>query len=174
MADIEALLKQAKPRETVAAVYLDGATAAEIERLDRQLAEASDGTWQASSMADAHPGREIAEKIAAAREKLKASEAEFRFRALPDREWSDLLAAHPPRDAEKEMFNPDTFPAALIAACAVDPAMTSDQVGRLFAVLNQGQRNQLFTAAYEVNTEGTSVPFSVSASAILAALGDGK
>ncbi|HEY5834978.1 hypothetical protein [Streptomyces sp.] len=172
--DIEAILKQAKPRETTVPVYMAGDLVAEIERLERQLAEAGAGAWKADSLADTNPTRAIAEKIEAVREKLKKSEVEFRFRALPDDQWSDLLAAHPPKDSEQHLFNPDTFPRALIAACAVDPIMEVEQVDRLFGVLNQAQRNALFDGAYGVNTEGTSVPFSVSASAILGALGDGK
>lgn len=174
MADIEALLKKAKARETTVPVYLAGDLVAEIERLERQLAEAGSAQWRADSLADTNPTRAIAEKIEAARKRLKASEVEFRFRALPDAQWSDLLAAHPPKDPERETFNTDTFPRALIAACAIDPVMNPEQVDRLFGVLNQGQRNDLFNGAFQVNTEGTNLPFSVSASAILGALGDGK
>ena len=47
--------------------------------------------------------------------------------------------------------------------------MTPEQYDRLAANLNQGQRNQLFNAAWDANQEPTSVPFSLSASAILAA-----
>ena len=172
--DIEAILKQAKPRETTVPIYMAGDLVAEIERLERQLAEVGAAQWQADSLASTNPTTAIAQKIEAARKKLKASEVEFRFRALPDDQWSDLLAAHPPKDPEKQLFDPDSFPRALIAACALDPVMTPEQVDRLFAVLNQGQRNSLFDGAYQVNVEGTSVPFSVSASGILAALGDVK
>jgi hypothetical protein len=174
VADIEALLKKAKPRETTVAVYLAGDVVADIERLERQLADAGAAQWKADSLAATDPTKAIAEKIEAARKRLKASEAEFRFRALPDKEWSDMLAAHPPRDAEKEMFNPETFPRALIAACCVDPVMTPEQVDRLFGVLNQAQRNQVFDTAYEVNMEASTIPFSVTASALLAGLGDAK
>ncbi|MFC4034538.1 hypothetical protein ACFO3J_24120 [Streptomyces polygonati] len=178
--DIDALLKKAKPRETTVAVYLDGATGAEIERLERQLAQVGADEW-APSLADTDLRRPIAEKIAAARRKLRASEAEFRFRALPDwsddpevKTWSDLLAAHPPENPAEVVFNVKTFPRVLISACAIDPVMTPEQVDRLFAVINQAQRDAVFQAAYDANTEASSVPFSVSASAILAAHGDGK
>lgn len=181
MAKIEDILKKAKPRESSVAVYMAGDLVADLERLERQLAEASEGTWRPNSMADTDPTRDIAEKIKATRDKLKASEVEFRFRALPEWSddpeiptWSGLLAAHPPQDPEKEIFNPKTFPRALIAACAADPVMAPEQVDHLFAVLNQAQRNEIFDGAYEVNTEGTSLPFSVSASAILAAHGAEK
>ena len=172
--DIEALLKRAKPRETTVAVYLAGDLVADIERLERQLADAGGTQWQADSLASKNPAVVIADKIEAARKRLKASEEEFRFRALSDDQWSDLLAAHPPKDPEKNLFDPDTFPRALIAACCIDPVMSPEQVDRLFAVLNQAQRNEIFDGAYGVNTEGTAVPFSLNASAILGAPGDEK
>lgn len=170
---IESILKKAKPRETTAVVYMAGDLVAELERLERQLAEAGDQTWAEPSLAAADPSRDIAQKIAAVRKRLKASEVEFRFRALPDKEWSDLLAAHAPRN-DTEMFNAETLPRELIAACAVDPEMAPEQVDQLYAVLNQAQRNTVFDAAFSANTEASSIPFSVSASAILGALGDGK
>lgn len=181
--NIEAILKRAKPRETTVPIYMAGDLVAELERLERQLAEAGDQSWdhgQGPSLAGADPTRAVAEKIAATRSKLKASEVEFRFRALPDwsdeeavTTWSNLLAAHPPKN-ENEIFNADTFPRALIVACCVDPVMSPEQVDKLTAVLNQAQRNSLFDGAYSVNTEGTQVPFSVNASAILGALGGSR
>ena len=173
MPNIEEILKKAKPRETTVPLYLAGDLVAEIEILERQLAEAGDGTWTPDSMADTDPRAPIAEKIAQVRKKLKASEVVFRFRALPDTEWSDLLAAHPPKD-ENGIFDVDTFPRAVISKCCVSPIMTPEQVDRLNAVLNQPQRNQLFDGAYGVNTEGTALPFSVTASGILAGLTAGN
>jgi hypothetical protein len=180
MADIEKLLAGAKPRETTVQVYMAGDVMAEIERLERQLADAGQEAWQTDSLAASSPTKAIAQKIEAARKRLKASETEFRFRALPDwsddpavKTWSGLLAEHPGKN-DQELWNPDTFPRALIAACCLDPVMTPEQVDRLFAVLNQAQRHQVFDGAYEANTEGTSLPFSVSASVLQAARGDGK
>lgn len=167
MPNIEDILKKAKPRETTVALYMAGDLVAEIELLERQLAEAADETW--NSLTDTDPRTPIAEKIAATRKKLKASETVFRFRALPDTEWSDLLAAHPPKD-ENGLFDVATFPRAVIAKCCISPIMTPEQVDRLNAVLNQPQRDQLFDGAFGVNTEGTSLPFSVTASGILAGL----
>lgn len=178
---IDAILKKAKPRETTVPIYMAGDLVAELERLERQLAEAGEQSWDhAPSLTGDDPTRAIAQKIAATRQKLKASEVEFRFRALPDwsddpavTTWSDLLAVHAPKN-ENETFNADTFPRALISACCVDPVMSPEQVDQLNAVLNQAQRNELFEGAFSVNTEGTQVPFSVTASGILASLTDGK
>jgi hypothetical protein len=172
MPDISDILNRAKPRETTLPIYLDGSAASEVEQLERQLAGLAD-TWAPDSLAATDPSKDLAQQIQAARTRMQESAVEFRLRALGDKVWSDLLAAHPAKNAD-ELWDPTTFPKALVAACCLDPVMTESEVGQLYEVLNEGQRGELFRAAYSVNTEATSIPFSVSASAILAALGDAK
>ena len=171
MPDITEILKRARPRERSITLCLAGDEAAEVERLERQLAELSD-TWQPESLGAKDPSEALAKRIKAARERMRKSEAEFTFRAMGDKAWSDLIAAHP--GGKGQSFDPATFPKALVAAACVDPVMTVEQTTELFEVLNQGQRDELWQAAFEVNTEATSVPFSVSASAIFSSHSDGK
>lgn len=170
MADINDILKKAKQRETSVQIYLAGDVLAEIERLERKLQEANASSWKAASLASSSPATKIAGQIETARKKLADSAAEFQFRALPDKVWSDLLAAHP-AVKDGEQWNIDTFPRALIAAACFDPVMSEEQVDALFGVINQAQRNALFAGAFEVNTEASDIPFSVTASAILAGPG---
>jgi hypothetical protein len=172
MPDITDILKRAKPRESTITVYLAGDEAAEIERLEHQLTELSD-TWEPDSLASVNPGEKIAKQIGAARQRMQKSGVEFRMRALGAQAWSDLVAAHPPKD-QAQAWDPATFPRALVSSCCVDPVMTAEQADDLFEVLNQGQRSALMQAAFEVNAEATSVPFSVSASGILASLTGAK
>ncbi|GCD37936.1 hypothetical protein OEIGOIKO_05746 [Streptomyces chrestomyceticus JCM 4735] len=172
MPDISEIIKRARPRETTVTLYLAGDEAAEVERLEKELAGLSD-TWQPDSLGAKSPGEKLAKQIAATRERLKKSAVEFRLRALGRLAWSDLVAAHPSKD-KAQAWDPETFPQALLAACCVEPAMAPEQVAELFEVLNEGQRIELCQAAYDVNAEATSVPFSVSASSILASLTAGK
>jgi hypothetical protein len=139
-----------------------------VEALERQLASITD-TWEPDSLAAANPAEGLARQIQAARQRMRESQVDFRLRALGDKAWSDLVAAHPSPNAD-QLFDPATFPKALVAACCVDPDMDETQAAELFEVLNEGQRNDLWRAAYAVNVEATSVPFSVSASALLASL----
>lgn len=165
MPDIAEILAKAKPREHTVRICLAGDVAAEVDRLEAQLAAVSE--WKATSIADQHPGVEIAEQIAAARERMREAEVEFTFRALGAKAWSDLVAQHPGKTAD-EAWDAETLAPALVAASAVDPVMTSEQVDELFESLNNGQRDELIAAAWQVNGEATSVPFSLAASAILA------
>jgi len=170
MPDITEILKRAKPRETTVTLYLAGDQAAEVERLERQLADIGD-TWKPDSLAATNPAEALAKKIQAARERLKKSGVDFRLKALGDQAWSDLVAAHPSTKKD-ELWDPVSFSRALVSACCVDPEMKPGDVDQLFEVLNEGQRQELQQAAYDVNAGATSVPFSVSASGILAALTD--
>ncbi|MGW6739726.1 hypothetical protein ACWGDX_03085 [Streptomyces sp. NPDC055025] len=168
MPDISEILKRAKPREKSAYMCLAGDVLAEVDRLERELAGLSD-TWKPESLASSNPGEKIAKKIKALREQMQKAETEFRFRAIGARAWSDLVAAHPSKNPN-EGWDPQTFPRALVSACCVDPVMTPEQADQLFEVLNEGQRTELMQAAYDVNAEATSLPFSVSASAIFNSL----
>ena len=172
MPDISEILKKAKRRQKSVHLCLAGDLVADLEALERQLAEAGDA-WSPDSLAAADPRVALAKKVAAARDKVRKSYVEFRLQALGDKEWSDLLAAHPGKE-KGHGWDPETFPKALIAACAVDPVMLPDQVSELFEVLNEGQRAELFQCAYDVNSEAPGVPFSLSDSGILAALTAGK
>jgi hypothetical protein len=168
MADIADILKKAKRREKSVYLCLAGEEIAELDRLERQLAELGKA-WQPGSLADADPREKLAKQVAAARKKVRGAETEFRFRALGDKEWSDLLAAHPSQD-KAQMWDPETFGPALIAACAVDPVMSAAQVRELFDVINLAQRDDLWRGAYEVNTEAPGLPFSLTDSGILDSL----
>ncbi|MFC5802808.1 hypothetical protein [Streptomyces formicae] len=171
MPDIKDVLAKAKPREHTVRICLAGDVAAEVDRLEAELASVSN--WQAESLVDKNPGIEIAERIKEARERMQAAEVEFTFKALGAKAWSDLVAQHPGKKDE-EAWDVETLAPALVAASAVDPAMTQAEVDELFDALNFGQRQQLIDAAWQVNGEATSIPFSLHASAILASRTDGK
>lgn len=89
----------------------------------------------------------------------------FVLRALGDRGWRDLLRKHPPAKDDQRagaQYNPDTFPAAALAATIVEPAgVTLDGVQTLLARVTPGDANRLWQAClglhYEVHEVGESV-----------------
>lgn len=172
MPDISDILKKAKRRQKSVFIALAGDRLAELERLEKELAGLGDA-WAPGSIAETDPRKQLAQKVSAARQAVRDSETEFRFEALGDKAWSDLVAAHPPKE-KGHAFDPETFAPALIAACALDPVMTVDQVKELFDVFNHAQRDALWQGAFDVNTEATGIPFSLNASGILDSLTDGK
>lgn len=165
---INDIIKKATLRVATARICVAGHLNAELEDLEAQL-QAVSSDWVPDSLASTDPKVEVARKIQALQEEMRGSEVVFRFQALPELEWSDLLAKHPAREGQAELFNPQTLPPVLIPMCCVDPVMSAEQYARLVTKLNASQRNSLFNAAWDANSTATSVPFSLSASAILAA-----
>ena len=97
----------------------------------------------------------------------------YSFRAVSRRRWRDLLAKHPPAKKDRDAghdFNPDTFPAAAIAACCVSPKMTEDEAKQLEDddELGTGGFEQLWNGCLAVNLGVVNdTPKSVLATAIL-------
>lgn len=79
------------------------------------------------------------------------------IRALPRRQYRQLLEAHPPAGDNAD-WNPDTFPPALIAASAVDPTFTVEQATQLWDEWEAAESGLLFLACWQLNdrTAGTS------------------
>ncbi|NUS29819.1 MAG: hypothetical protein HOV92_37150 [Streptomyces sp.] len=166
---IKDILAQAKPRERTVTVCIRGDLAGEVERLNEEIRKVSED-WEPSDLTEEHPGRALSAQLKAARDKAREAEEPFTFRYIGDKAYSDLLAAHPGED-DGQLFHPTTFPRALIVAACVDPVMTTEQAAELFEVLNQGEIDKLANAAWDVHTSADIVPFSLAASALLAALG---
>ncbi|MFJ6616679.1 hypothetical protein ACIQOW_03720 [Kitasatospora sp. NPDC091335] len=167
MTDIEDIIKGTTLRESTVPLCLAGALQGEYEALEQQLAD------PAAQFGDSLAGSSRT-AIASRMEELRAEMAEhlveFRLRALPHEEWSSLLAAHPGGDGQA--FDPATFGPAAVAACAVNPAMTVDQYGRLAKKLSFGQQEALLDAVWQLNNQvARAVPFSLLASATVAGRG---
>jgi len=172
MASIEDILAQATPRERTVKVCIRGDLAGRMEELQDELARTSTD-WEPSDLSEVHPGRAIAEEMKALREQVKSAEVPFTLRYIGDKAYSDLLAAHPSEN-ENELFNSETFGRALIAASCVEPVMSEEQAAQLFEKINEGEIKKLFDAAWDVHNSSDMIPFSLAASALLAALGGEK
>lgn len=163
--DIGEVLKRAKAPERVVDICLDADLAAEHDALSQRLAAAQRS--QATTMAGSGEAAEIAHRIRDIEERMQASVVQFRMRGLSAYRRQEWLDAHPAREGKQELFDPYTAPVALIAACCVDPEMTPEQAKELCEKLGTGQTDQLFNAAWEATSGGSSVPFSVAASVTL-------
>jgi hypothetical protein len=167
--DIEDILAGVKLPQRTIPLCLRGDLQAEFEDLERQLrqAEATDD----DSLAGGGTARELAELIEAVRQQMAEHTTVFRFESLTARGYSDLLTQHQPTEAQKRegaTLNGETFPTALIAACAIDPKMTPAQAKRLSEAVTHLQWEDLFNCALACNRQAVDVPFSLSASAIRA------
>lgn len=168
---IDEILDQATPPEKTVPICLAGHMQAEFEELERDLAIARDKPAEGTLAGGANPlATQIAQQIVELRERMREHTKVFRFRGLSRRAFSDLIAKYPPSkedEAEGKDVDWETFGVALIAACAVDPAMTEEKAGKLVDVLTSAQYDSLFAAAFSVNKRDVDVPFSYAASAVL-------
>lgn len=170
---------QERPAEVSVRVCLRGDLVAEVERLEGQLRHERE-VDNRQNRAPVAP--QIAQQILAVQERARASEVEFRFRALGRRAYSDLVAAHGPSDEQRAEaaehgisleWDPEAFPPALAAASCSAPA---DMAGQpdwwrvKFDAWSVGQWTRVWRAVIAVNAGVAEVgPKSVIASAVLAA-----
>lgn len=88
-----------------------------------------------------------------------------RYRALSSKEYDDLIATCPPTPKQKTdgmIYNPDTFGPALVAAVAIEPKLSVEQVTTLIesGVWSPGEVNTLTGMAMSVCQTGAGVPFT--------------
>lgn len=170
MASFDDILSSAKLPEDSVPICLRGDLQLRHDQLEEQLVEAEEADKE-NSLAAGGQARKIAAEIDALEAEMREHTHRFAFRALPSRQYRDLVEQHPPREGHKEDpiwgANTATFPHALIAACCIDPVMSEEQVEQLCEVLTDGQALTLFGCAWGVNRAPVDVPKSAAASEVL-------
>lgn len=106
-------------------------------------------------------GEESAEVLEAAKAQeqaqaaLDACKVRITFHNAKPARFLELIAAHPPTEDGKrrgEQWNPETFPPALIAECAVDDRTAGQWAAELDSgAWSLGERHELFETALAVN-----------------------
>lgn len=139
-----------RPRQTVR-LCLRADLFAARDRLVRELAGASSDTL-------AGPSPSVRDKLAALDLEMEAATADFIFEAVSRATFTAIEDANPSTDDGPSR----DFMAELIAASVVEPEMTKAQVDELFGLLSDGQTQVIEDAAWTVNRETGSVPFSAS------------
>lgn len=176
--DFREKLKRAKlPRRSVE-ICLAGDLVAEFERLSRELEQASQRPAVDSIEGDSGM-LEIAQRIEALRERMRADTEEFIVQALPGPKYRELKAQHPPRQDDDGVIdddkfldaNIDTFAEPLLRACLVAPEFDDELWAETVEALTDRQYDDLVNAAIFVNKGSVTVPFSRAASAILSSSG---
>jgi hypothetical protein len=155
--DIEQIIAEATPAEMQAAVCVRGDLNMQHQQLSAELSAAT----------TVGERKRLAAEIGKVEAEMQAARHVFQFRRLPVDEW-DVLRK-PFLIPGTSTLDPDRvveFVAPVVSASAVSPAMSVEQVQRLLGVLNAGQRDVLFNAAWLVNMGTIDVPFSRDASKI--------
>ncbi|WP_116211609.1 hypothetical protein [Streptomyces olivoreticuli] len=132
------------------------------ERLDAAKAEAARcrAVDAAAGQQDGKETRRAADAVAKAQEAFDAAALMLTFRALPRPVLDGLIKQFPPTEQQAEtgdLWNPEAFPAALIAAAHVerDPSgqpvegLTSAEAQELLDAWPISESNMLFQAAWQ-------------------------
>lgn len=133
-----------------------------LEQARRELATAQ--SRKQTSLSDGGGVATAEARVAELEAAVDADSTTFTLRGISARQWSDLVAANPPRDGDAGDqaygYNTATLFLDLVTACLVDPAATRDQVEQLADALSSGQWDALAEAAVAVSRGKVDVPFS--------------
>jgi phage host-nuclease inhibitor protein Gam len=160
---VRSLLQDAKRSETTVRLCLRGDIQAQIDELERQMMDLKDAGLP--SLGDSPEAKPIAEQIKALEQEAKDYTLAVTFRALPRRQWQDLVAKHPGK-TDDYVFDVAIWNEA-IPACWVEPELDRETIDKLLDDLSQGQYDELAQAVGDLNLGGSRVPFSALASAAL-------
>jgi hypothetical protein len=158
--DFDDIAKRRKPRETTTWVVLDHELVVRLEQVERdlRLARLTDERENRSPQAP-----RLQAELDQLEQDIHDAAVPFRFRALPRKVYRELLDEHKDESGEKR-WDTETFPPALIAACAVDPEMTLEQATSVYDEWDENQASTLFAAAFMANEGESKVPFTVRSS----------
>lgn len=169
MTDVDAILTGARLPEDRVPVCTRSDLVVQWQRLGQELAaaklkNAADPRLAGGDTAD------IVRQMEALRAEVEASTVEFVLRALPRKQWHDLVEAHPPRkndDGDVRMeVNRETFLPALVQASTVEPKLRDETWQQLLdpasGLLSEQQWRQLWRACWNLNVRELDVPFSVA------------
>jgi len=79
---------------------------------------------------------------------------DYQVTGLDRQSWSDIVSSHPPRDTDPGVWNADTFPPALIAACT---GVSRGEAKSWWDEAPMMDAEQLFTECVQMSSPGTYI-----------------
>ena len=166
--DFETLVAsvEEQPETTVEVrLLLDPNAAEKHQKLEQELAAML--STPGGSISDRGPA-DVANEIKELMD--NAEPTVFVFKTVGARQWSQLIAKHPPAKADKERYRDvaDTFwPEAMATSCVEPEGATRDGFVKLWERLSDGQWERLRGACREANVGVFDISPSLAVSAIL-------
>lgn len=155
-------LKAKKPVEDTVEILLDDEPTKAVTEAREALLEAEGALHEKAGDPKLKKARDEAKKaLDAAMAEQDGEIVTIKFRSCGRKRYEQLLDANPPTDEEQRKakdaggeaaWNNETFPVALIAASAIEPELSVEQVAELFDEWNNAEAQMLFLAAFRVNT----------------------
>lgn len=156
---IERLISTARPRTLEVRVCARGDLVDRHAVLVNALGDAEAKAKKSASIADDPEVARLAGEIVALEQEQEASTVTFVLTSVSRRVWADLLAAHPPRTQDKGLdHNADTFPPAVVSACAKSPNISVEEATQLADVLPVAEWTKLWLGAVGLNVVPTPHP----------------
>lgn len=160
--NVKALLASAQRAIRTVTICTRADLVDEYETLEARLRKAKEST-AADSLAGVDTS-DLEARMAELREQMDDASLTFKIRALPDREFTRLVADNPARDGNKHDLvfgaNLDEVVEQLIRRGTEEPELdAADWEVLLGEVLNKATYEQLTNAAWSVNKQDVSVPF---------------
>lgn len=166
--DLDELMTQGRRPERTARFCMHADLVADVESLDAELDELEHAERAAGEEPDdalASRRDELLAERESKREQMARAMRTVRLRAMPDPEWKAHEHKHRRNLSDGDQL-PDAFWDEMVAACAVSPTLTLDDVRKLRSVLAQTQFDAIRLAAFGVNTAtGVDIPKSRRSSA---------
>lgn len=160
---IEDVMAMARPRETSVRVCVAGDLAAKAERLAAEI-DRLDRVAR-TSLADGGGERHaLAAELDEIIELMRGAEAEFTFRDIGNKAFSDLKTRFPSQDPNMR-WDLDGMAPELVAKACVSPVMTLEQSLTLHEKLPRQSRDALWAAAWDACDGENRIPTSRAASA---------
>jgi hypothetical protein len=162
-----------RPRRT-ARVNLRGDLRAELESLDRRLADLR--SQESPKGAPQRLGEEteqllVANKIKAVETEMAKHWLELTLEALPWDEWRSFKASAPPRDGDEYDvavgLNFDELVRRVVPQCVVEPELDGEDWDLLFKNCAPADLRDVGGVAYALHESGSSVPLSQAASGVI-------
>jgi len=166
IAKIRGLVQNARRGERIVPLNLRGDIQLQIEGLERELIKIRDADGELKSLGGNPEAKALAEQINALIAEAQDSTIDVLLRALPRKEWADLVAKHPSKVDGFE-FDKDTIYNEAVPACWVEPELDRETLDKLLDELTQGQWDQLVDSTAWLNRGDQRVPFSALASRTL-------
>lgn len=168
----EEVLASRKPRQLRVRINFDGDLADQIEALEERLRAARrrellEGEGLSSDVP------ELERQLSMLRARLDEDAEEFTFQALGRARFKEILATHPPTEAQweqhREAAKSNPFLAApecdyeavapiLIAECCISHDFTVEGAAKLWDELSDAEASKLFEAAWAVNQKASIRP----------------
>lgn len=162
---IRALVQNAKRGERIVSLNLRGDIQLQIEGLERELTKVRDSDADLKSLGGNAEAKQLAEQINALIAQAQDSTIDVLLRALPRRQWQDLVTKYPAK-TDDALFDIAIYNEA-VPACWVEPELDDETRDKLLEELTQGQWDQLVDTVAFLNRGDQAVPFSALASRVL-------